>query len=156
MSQFEKRMNAIFDIQQKNDIFPEKNEESSEIVEYQEFLPKETTDNDLSSLLSHDLKNDYETARDNINLIIQKGMEAADDMLSIARQTEKARDFEVASNIMKQLVENSKELLSIQKEMRNMTGQKESGTTNIKNAVFVGSTTELLKSMKELKMKELE
>lgn len=148
MSQFEKRMNAVFDIQQK--------EEATDLVEYQEFIPKENSEDDLKTLLSHDLNQDYETARDNINLVIQKGMEAVDDMLSIARQTEKARDFEVASNIMKQLVENSKELLNIQKEMRNMTGQKESGTTNIKNAVFVGSTTELLKSMKELKMKELE
>lgn len=148
MSQFEKRMNAVFDIQQK--------EEATDLVEYQEFIPKENSEDDLKTLLSHDLNQDYETARDNINLVIQKGMEAVDDMLSIARQTEKARDFEVASNIMKQLVENSKELLNIQKEMRNMTGQKESGTTNIKNAVFVGSTTELLKSMKELKMKDLE
>jgi hypothetical protein len=151
MSQFEKRMNAIFDIQQK-----EESQVSSDIVEYQEFIPAESKENDLKNLLSHDLTQDYETARDNINNVIQKGMEAVDDMLSIARQTEKARDFEVASNIMKQLVENSKELLNIQKEMRNMTGQKESGTTNIKNAVFVGSTTELLKSMKELKMKELD
>jgi len=146
MSQFEKRMNAIFDIQQPKD-------ESTEIVEYQEILPPEI---DVKSVLSHDLNQDYETARDNINNILQKGMEAVDDMLSIARQTEKARDFEVAGNLMKQLVENSKELLAIQKEMRNITGQKESGTTNIKNAVFVGSTTELLRSMKELKMRELE
>lgn len=145
MSQFEKRMNAVFDIQQK--------EEATDLVEYQEFIPKENSEDDLKTLLSHDLNQDYETARDNINLVIQKGMEAVDDMLSIARQTEKARDFEVASNIMKQLVENSKELLNIQKEMRNMTGQKESGTTNIKNAVFVGNPTELLQAIKEIKNK---
>lgn len=148
MSQFEKRMNAVFDIQQK--------EEIADLVEYQEFIPKKNSEDDLKTLLSHDLNQDYETARDNINSVLQKGMEAVDDMLSIARQTEKARDFEVAGNLMKQLVENSKELLAIQKEMRNMTGQKESGTTNIKNAVFVGSTAELLKSMKELKMQESE
>jgi Terminase DNA packaging enzyme len=146
MSQFDKRLNKIFDIAPVE----------QESTELQEFIPASTTENnDLSSLLSHDLNQDYEIVRDNISNVIQKQMEAVDDMLSIARQTEKARDFEVAGNLMKQLVENSKELLDIQKQMRDLTGQKESSaTTNIKNAVFVGSTTELLKAMKDLKMKE--
>lgn len=143
MSQFDKRLDKLFDVA------------TVEEVE-QEFLPAAIPEksNDIANLLSHDLNQDYELARDNINNVLQKGMEAVDDMLSIARQSEKARDFEVAGNLMKQLVENSKELLNIQKEMRNITGQKESSTTNIKNAVFVGSTAELLKSMKELKIKE--
>ena len=143
MSQFDKRLDKLFDVAPVEEI-------------EQEFIPAIIPEksNDLQNLLSHDLNQDYELARDNINNVLQKGMEAIDDMLSIARQSEKARDFEVAGNLMKQLVENSKELLNIQKEMRNITGQKESSTTNIKNAVFVGSTTELLKTMKELKMRE--
>lgn len=143
MSQFDKRLDKLFDVAPVEEI-------------EQEFIPATIPEksNDLQNLLSHDLNQDYELARDNINNVLQKGMEAIDDMLSIARQSEKARDFEVAGNLMKQLVENSKELLNIQKEMRNITGQKESSTTNIKNAVFVGSTTELLKTMKELKMRE--
>lgn len=146
MSKFDKKMEQLFDVAPViNDI------ETNEIVEY---IPKEKDPTELSTLLSHDLQNDYEKVRDNIDLLIQKGMEAADDMLSIARQSEKARDFEVAANIIKQTVENSKELLEIQKQMRSMIGQKDSGTTNIKNAVFVGSTSELLKAMKDLKMKE--
>jgi hypothetical protein len=72
-------------------------------------------------------------------------------MLSIARESEKARDFEVAGNLIKTVVEASKELLEVQKKMRDMTGKKDSGTTNIKNAVFVGSTTELLKAMQEIR-----
>ena len=86
----------------------------------------------------------------NLDSLIAKGTDAIDDMLSIARQSEKARDCEVAGNMIKTMVDASKDLLEIQKTMRTMTTKKE-GTTNIKNAVFVGSTTELLRAMRELK-----
>lgn len=120
----------------------------NDISELQEYIPAESG-SDLSTLLDHDLKNDYESTRDGISRLIEKGTEAIDDMLAIARQTEKARDFEVAGNMIKGMVDASKELLDIQKTMRDITGKKDSGTTNIKNAVFVGSTTELLRSLKE-------
>jgi hypothetical protein len=86
--------------------------------------------------------------------LIAKGTEAIDDMLAIARQSEKARDFEVAGNMIKTVVDASKELLEVQKKMRDITGKKETVTQNIKNAVFVGSTTELLKAMKDIKKNE--
>lgn len=145
MSKFDKRMEKIFDVTPTESYIEESIIESTEL---QEYIPKSS---ELSTLLSHDLEQDYEKVRDNIDNLVQKGMEAIDDMLSIARESEKARDFEVASNMITQMVENSKNLLEIQKKMRDMTGQKDSGTTNIKNAVFVGSSAELLKVMKELK-----
>jgi hypothetical protein len=52
------------------------------------------------------------------------------------------------------MVDANKELLDIQKKMRDITGKKENVTQNIKNAVFVGSTTELLKAMKDIKKNE--
>lgn len=143
MSKFNKTMEQIFDIAPSNII----DEETSEI---QEYIPK-SSDQELSQLLDHDLKVDYEKTRDNIDLLIAKGTEAVDNMLEIARQSEKARDFEVAGNMIKTLVDASKDLLEVQKRMRDMTGKTDSGTTNIKNAVFVGSTAELLKAMKEIK-----
>ena len=145
MSKFDKRMEKIFDVTPTESYIEESIIESTGL---QEYIPKSS---ELSTLLSHDLEQDYEKVRDNIDNLVQKGMEAIDDMLSIARESEKARDFEVASNMITQMVENSKNLLEIQKKMRDMTGQKDSGTTNIKNAVFVGSSAELLKVMKELK-----
>jgi hypothetical protein len=69
-------------------------------------------------------------------------------MLAIARQSEKARDFEVAGNMIKTVVDASKELLEVQKKMRDITGKKENVTQNIKNAVFVGSTKDLIRSIK--------
>lgn len=138
MSKFERTMEGIFNVP------PSIIDEETEFVE---FLPTEST-HDLSTLLDHDLKTDYERTRDSIDTLIAKGTEAIDDMLAIARQSEKARDFEVAGNMIKTVVDASKELLEIQKKMRDITGKKENVTQNIKNAVFVGSTKDLIRSIK--------
>jgi hypothetical protein len=146
MSKFNKKMDEIFNLPPSiienvdNDIV--------------EFSPNPQSSHELSTLLDIDLKTDYEKTRDNIDSLIAKGTEAIDDMLAIARQSEKARDFEVAGNMIKTVVDASKELLEIQKKMRDITGKKENVTQNIKNAVFVGSTTELLKAMKDIKKNE--
>jgi hypothetical protein len=143
MSQFDKNMEKLFDVS------PSVIEDNSEIIEYN--IDPEASDKELSILLDHDLKIDYEKTRDNLDSLIAKGTNAIDDMLSIARQSEKARDFEVAGNMIKTMVDASKDLLDIQKTMRDITGKKDTGTTNIKNAVFVGSTAELLRAMKDIK-----
>ena len=145
MSKFERTMEGIFNIPASIV------EDDTEIAD---FLPAEPSTHDLSTLLDHDLKTDYEKTRESIDILISKGTEAIDDMLAIARQSEKARDFEVAGNMIKTVVDASKELLEIQKKMRDITGKKENVTQNIKNAVFVGSTTELLKAMKDIKKNE--
>lgn len=146
MSKFNKQMEQIFDVAP----LPIKDDFDNVL---QEYIPKQSN-GELSQLLDHDLREDYEKTRDSIDSLIAKGTEAIDDMLSIARQTEKSRDFEVAGNMIKTVVEASKELLEIQKKMRDITGKKETVTNNIKNAVFVGSTTDLLKSIKEKKSDE--
>jgi hypothetical protein len=145
MSKFEKTMEGIFNVPSTK---------INDETEFVEFLPAEQSTHDLSTLLDHDLKTDYERTRESIDTLIAKGTEAIDDMLAIARQSEKARDFEVAGNMIKTVVDASKELLEVQKKMRDITGKKETVTQNIKNAVFVGSTTELLKAMKDIKNTE--
>ncbi len=141
MSKFNKKMDEIFNLPPSiienvdNDIV--------------EFSPNPQSSHELSTLLDIDLKTDYEKTRDNIDSLIAKGTEAIDDMLAIARQSEKARDFEVAGNMIKTVVDASKELLEIQKKMRDITGKKENLTQNIKNAVFVGSGKDFIKTIKE-------
>mgnify|MGYP003337285794 FL=1 len=143
MSKFNKRMDDLFNLP------PSVIEDNSDddLVEYH---PNDIHSNhDLVTVLDHDLKTDYEKTRDNIDSLISKGAEAIDDMLAIARQSEKARDFEVAGNMIKTVVDASKELLEIQKKMRDITGAKSQVTQNIKNAVFVGSNSDFIKSIKE-------
>jgi hypothetical protein len=138
MSKFNRTMEDLFNVPSSV---------TEEETEFAEFLPVEST-HDLSTLLDHDLKTDYERTRESIDILISKGTEAIDDMLAIARQSEKARDFEVAGNMIKTVVDASKELLEVQKKMRDITGKKETVTQNIKNAVFVGSTKDLIRSIK--------
>jgi len=140
-TQFNKKMEKLFDVP-SSVLYDDS--------ELQEYLPADS-DQELTALLDHDLKQDYEKTRNKLDSLIEKGTDAIDSMLSIARESEKARDFEVAGNMIKTIVDASKDLLEVQKKMREMTGKKDSGTTNIKNAVFVGSTTELLKAMKDIK-----
>jgi predicted nucleic-acid-binding protein len=139
MSKFNKTMEDIFNVTPLEDVFDN---------DLQEYIPRESN-LELSAVLDHDLKTDYEKTRDNIDSLISKGTEAIDDMLAIARQSEKARDFEVAGNMIKTVVDASKELLEIQKKMRDITGKKENLTQNIKNAVFVGSGKDFIKSIKD-------
>ena len=120
MSKFNKTMEDIFNVTPLEDVFDN---------ELQEYIPRESN-LELSVVLDHDLKTDYEKTRDNIDSLISKGTEAIDDMLAIARQSEKARDFEVAGNMIKTVVDASKELLEIQKKMRDITGKKESFHTS--------------------------
>lgn len=140
MSKFNKTMENLFNVP------PSVIEQETEFAE---FIPTETSTHELSTLLDHDLKTDYERTRDSIDSLIAKGTEAIDDMLAIARQSEKARDFEVAGNMIKTMVDANKELLDIQKKMRDITGKKENLTQNIKNAVFVGSGKDFIKSIKD-------
>jgi hypothetical protein len=147
MSKLDKNLESIFNVA------PTVIDDES--TELQEYIPA-TSDMELNNLLDIDLKEDYEKTRDSIDSLIAKGTEAIDDMLAIARESEKARDFEVVGGMIKTVVEASKELLDIQKKMRDMTGKRESasGTTNIKQAVFVGSTADLLKAMNQIKKDE--
>ena len=148
MSKFNKRMENIFDVAPSDDseYLPDELDQELELQPYEENQQSE-----LGVLLDKDLKTDYEEARDNITNLIGKGTAALDDMLEIARQSEKARDFEVATAMIKTLVESSKDLLDVQKKMREITGQKSQVTQNIKQAVFVGSTNDLIKARKALK-----
>ena len=124
-TQFDKRMSEIFDIAEIPTI-----NEYGEIVEYQ---PREFSHVELDNMLDHDLRTDYEVARNSISNLIEKGSEAVDDILSIAKSTESFKDYEVAANMIKTITEASKELLEVQKQIRDLTGKKQ--PTTVKNTV---------------------
>lgn len=92
-----------------------------------------------------DIEKDYNYARDNIYDVVEKGTEALDYLLEVAKQSDHPRAFEVVSQLTKTLVEANKDLLSLQKTMKNINEQEkkpeEGGTIN--NNLFVGSTAEL-------------
>jgi len=136
MSKFEKNMDEIFGIESSTEV-PE--ESKTEIVPQKSLLPVNIED---------DLTDDYQQSRENLQSIIDQGKEAMEDILRIARESEHPRAFEVYGTLLKNMVDANKELLSIQKQMRDMNGKKEVNNTNIDKAIFVGSTSELSKLLK--------
>jgi len=99
------------------------------------------------------VEDDAEFARTNIRDLIQKGNSAVDNLLLVANASEHPRAYEVAAGLIKNLADLNKDLLEIQKRKRDLdpTQSKNNSTTNIDKAVFVGSTTELVKFLKNNK-----
>lgn len=114
-----------------------------------EVIPHETLDIDF--------KKDYEIARENFHELIEKGKDAVDDILAIARESEKGRDFEVAATLLKNVLDANEQMINLHKKIREITNYKQESSekTTINNALFVGSTTELSKLVKELNQKDI-
>lgn len=95
--------------------------------------------------LEDDLTDAYNQSKDNLQDIIDQGKEALDEILKIAKSGQHPRAFEVFGGILKNVVEANKELIVMQKQMREMDKKNEKSGTNIEKAIFVGSTAELSK-----------
>ena len=96
---------------------------------------------------------DTEFARDNIKNLINKGSVALDNLLQVARESEHPRAYEVAATMIKNLSDSNKDLLDLQKKKKDLSPNNGNIVGNTKNmnidkAVFVGSTTELVKFLK--------
>jgi uncharacterized protein YicC (UPF0701 family) len=141
MSKFEKNMEQIFDIAPSEAIFEPSIKESKS-----KSLSVKTSDN---SSMEQDLADAYQQSKDNLQGIIDQGKYAMEEILEIAKQSQHPRSFEVYGTLLKNVVDANKELLNIQKQMREMDGKKQETTrTTIDKAIFVGSTSELSKLLK--------
>ena len=99
--------------------------------------------------LKQDLTDAYQQSKENLQGIIDQGKEAMEDILEIAKAGQHPRAFEVYGTLLKNMVDANKELLNIQKQMREMDEEKKKNAgTNIDKAIFVGSTAELNKLLK--------
>lgn len=99
--------------------------------------------------LKQDLTDAYQQSKENLQGIIDQGKEAMEEILEIAKAGQHPRAFEVYGTLLKNMVDANKELLNIQKQMREMDEEKKKNSgTNIDKAIFVGSTAELNKLLK--------
>ena len=100
--------------------------------------------------IESDLTDAYQQSRENLQGIIDQGQEAMHEILEIAKAGQHPRAFEVYGGILKNMVDANKELLNIQKQMREMDNtKKETNNTTIDKAIFVGSTADLGKLLKD-------
>ena len=94
-----------------------------------------------------DVQDDYQYARKNLYDVIDKGNEALDYLLELAKASEHPRAFEVVGQITKTLVDANNNLLDLQKKIKDLS-KDEDKPQNVTNALFVGSTLELQKLLK--------
>jgi Terminase DNA packaging enzyme len=95
---------------------------------------------------------DADFARENIRELVTQGNQAVNELMLIARDGQHPRAFEVLSGLMKNLADMNKDLLEIQKRKKDLAPKAEAqNNLNIDKAVFVGSTTELVKMLKTQK-----
>ena len=97
---------------------------------------------------------DFETGRGELYKLLEKGNEAIDGILNLAKEGEHPRAYEVAGQLIKTQSEVAQNLLDLRDKLKKIKDVKELGPKNVTNALFVGSTTELQKMIKKNKDKK--
>jgi hypothetical protein len=101
-----------------------------------------------------DVENDYEYARSNLYLLVDKGQEAINGALDLAMSSDHPRAYEVAGQLIKHVGDVADKLMALQKDKKSVREEKKKGPTNVTNALFVGSTADLQKMLKDASKKK--
>lgn len=125
-----------------NDVF---GTEPTEIQKYESDKPS------IRRSDSPDIKQDYETTRAQLHNLVMKGQEAVDGILDVARASDHPRAYEVAGQLIKNVGDVADKLIDLQRKMKELDSEEKKGPSNVTNALFVGSTAELQKLIKNQK-----
>ena len=100
-------------------------------------------------LTKDDIEKDYEYTRGNLYAIIEKGQEAINGILELAQESEMPRAYEGAGQLIKSVSDATDKLMDLQKKLKDVEEEtKVKGPNTVNNALFVGSTAELQKLLK--------
>ena len=97
----------------------------------------------------NDIDDDYKYQRDNFYNLVEKGSAAIDGILELAKESEHPRTYEVAGQLIKNVAEVTEKLGDLQEKMRRLKEVPNNAPKNVTNALFVGSTKELQKMLKD-------
>ena len=100
--------------------------------------------------VTEDREKDYEYTRGQLYSLIDQGQEAVRDALEVAQESGHPRAFEVATNAMKQVADMTDKLMDLQKKVKDLDEEKKGPSKVTNNAMFVGSTAELQKMLKQM------
>jgi len=140
MNEFEKNMEDIFDIEvESEEVAIEASQPSKPVPEKKE--------------QSHQDK-DYEYSRAQLYNLIDKGQEALNGALEVAQESGHPRAYEVAVNAMKQVADTTDKLIDLQKKMKDLDAPTKGPAQNTTNNLFVGSTADLQKMLKQINKNE--
>jgi hypothetical protein len=133
-TQMEQNFEDIFDLPTSNAIV--------------EDTPSELLEPSLPAV-NNDIDNDYQYARENLYNVIERGSDALNTLVELANQSESPRAFEVVGTLIKTLTDANKDLLEIQKKVKSLKEETNTGPKNVTNALFVGNTAELQQLIKD-------
>ena len=98
-----------------------------------------------------DITKDYDYTRGNLYSIIEKGQEAINGILELAQESEMPRAYEVAGQLIKNVADATDKLMDLQKKLKDVEEEKQvRGPSTVNNALFVGSTADLQKMLKDM------
>ena len=123
----------------------------NEVLGVSEPTPKEVVVSEPVPKPSDDLDDvdaDYKYQSDNFYNLIEKGQDAIQGILNVAKESDHPRGYEVAGNLIKQVAEVTEKLGDLQEKMKKLKEVPNSAPKNVTNALFVGSTAELQKMLK--------
>jgi len=121
----------------------------------EDMLDIETSETDvkekkLSNDVTEDKEKDYEYTRAELYRLIDQGQEAVQGALEVAQESGHPRAYEVATNAMKQVADMTDKLMDLQKKVKDLDEEKKGPSKVTNNAMFVGSTAELQKMLKQM------
>ena len=131
MKKVEDKLNEILDIAEK-DVVP---------VEHKPVIPRPKEKEDIDS--------DYKYSRENLYNLVERGQDAIDGIVQLAKDTDQPRAYEVAGTLIKNVGEVTEKLLVLQEKMKKLNDEVIKGPNKVENNLFVGSTAELQKLIKK-------
>ena len=131
MKKVEDKLNEILDIAEK-DVVP---------VENKPVIPRPKEKEDIDS--------DYKYSRENLYSLVERGQDAIDGIVQLAKDTDHQRAYEVAGTLIKNVGEVTEKLLVLQEKMKKLNDEVIKGPNKVENNLFVGSTAELQKLIKK-------
>ena len=97
----------------------------------------------------NDIERDYAYQRQNFYNLVERGTDAVEGILELAKESDHPRAYEVAGNLIKQVAEVTEKLGDLQEKMKKLKEVPDNAPKSVTNALFVGSTAELQKMLKE-------
>jgi hypothetical protein len=104
---------------------------------------------DIVTTTSNDINKDYEYTRANLYSLIEKGQEAINGIMELAGEGGSPRAYEVAGQLIKNVADTTDKLIDLQKKLKDVVEESPKATNVTNNALFVGSTAELSKLLKQ-------
>ena len=148
MSKLEESVNEILGLEGKDKVI-----DKTELEPPKEFkAPVQRKNGEVQIKIDKDINTDYDYSRENYYNLIEKGQEAIQGILDIAKEGQHPRAYEVVGQLIGQVATSVDKLQDLQKKLKDLKELPGKTNANIKNALFVGSTAELQKMLNKQSM----